>query len=179
MIMELVLRDLIKSWLGSWTIFRWLRFAMRKMWCWSLYRCLLPQTMVSEVIEKLKEVWPDCWCTEDTLDEFSEDDRQKHHGGMDDCGVGGSSGVCGMDGVSGRECKTCDRTPNSSSQQMSGRNGNLLNSPWLPRCLRSEHCNDYDCGRPSSGVRVSGRRSRHKETKLRVGAREWWRMLLE
>ena len=33
--------------------------------------------------------------------------------------------------------------------------------------------------RPSSGVLVSGRRSRHRETKLRAGAREWLRMLSE
>ena len=59
---------------------------------------------------KTERGWPDCWCTENTLDKFSEDDRQKHHGGGSGCGVGGSFGVCGIDDVSGRECKTCDRT---------------------------------------------------------------------
>ena len=39
---------------------------------------------------KTERGWTDCWCTENTLDEFSEDDGQKHHGGWMGCGVGGS-----------------------------------------------------------------------------------------
>ena len=94
--------------------------------------------------------WPDCWCTENTLDELSEDDRQRHHGGWTGCGVGGSFRVCGIEGVSGRECKTCDRTHNSSSQQMPVQNGNcVLNSSWLPRLLRLNIVQNFNvAGRP-------------------------------
>ena len=45
------------------------------------------ERMVTEVIEKLKEFGLT------VLDELSEDDRQKHHGGWTGCGVGGSLGV--------------------------------------------------------------------------------------
>ena len=67
---------------------------------------------------KTERGWTDCWSTKNTLDEFSEDDGQKHHGGRIGCGVGGSFGVCGIDGVFGRERKTRDRTQMCSSQQM-------------------------------------------------------------
>ena len=86
----------------------------------------------------------DCWCTENTLDELSEDDRQKHHGGWTGCGVGGSFGVCGIEGVSGRECKTCDRAQNSSSQQMPWKMENCVDFPMAPQIVAVEHCKDYD-----------------------------------
>ena len=56
---------------------------------------------------KTERCWIDGWCTKNTLDEFPEDGGQKHHGGRIGCGVGRSSGVCGIDGVSRWECKTC------------------------------------------------------------------------
>ena len=92
--------------------------------------------MVSEVIEKTERGWTDGWRAENTLDEFPEDDGQKHHGGWIGCGVGGSFGVCGIDGVSGWECKTCDRTQNSSSQQMPCKMETCVEFSWLPRLLR-------------------------------------------
>ena len=130
MIMELVLRDLIKSWISRKLAWRLDDFTLAAI-CYADDVVLIAvsvsaaETMVSEVIGKTERGWTDGWRTENTLDEFPEDDGQKHHGGRIGCGVGGSFGVCGIDGVSGRECKTCDRTQNSSSQQMSVQNGNL------------------------------------------------------
>ena len=49
----------------------------------------------------------------------------------------------------------------------------VLNSSRLPRFMRLNIVKTH-CDRLFSGVRVSGRRSRHKETKLRAGVREWW-----
>ena len=146
-IMELVLRDLIKSWIS------------RKL-AWRLDDCTLaaichaddvvliavsvsaPETMVSEVIEKTERGWTDCWCTGNTLDEFSEEDGQKNRGGRIGCGVGGSFGVCGIDGVFGRECKTCDRTQNCSSQQMSSKMETCVEFSMAPQIVAAEHHKD-------------------------------------
>ena len=49
----------------------------------------------------------------------------------------------------------------------------ILSSSWLPRLLRLS-IEKLQCGKPYFGVRVSGRRSRPKETKLRAGVRGWW-----
>ena len=115
------------------------------------------------------------WCTENTLDEFPEDDGQKHHGGRIGCGVGGSVVVGGIKGVLGRECKTCDRTQISLSRQMYGEVEASSEFFMAPQVVAVEHCKKLQCGRPFSEVRVSGRRSTPKETKLRAGARGWWR----
>ena len=88
--------------------------------------------------------WTDCWRTENTLDEFPEDDGQKHHGGRIGCGVGGSFGVCGIDGVSGWECKTCDLTQNSSSQQMPCKMETCVDFPMAPQIAAVEHRKNYD-----------------------------------
>ena len=93
---------------------------------------------------KTERGWTDGWRTENTLDEFPEDDGQKHHGGRIGCGVGGSFGVCGIDGVSGRECKTCDRTQNSSSQQMSCKMETCVEFPMAPQIVAVEHHKNYD-----------------------------------
>ena len=93
---------------------------------------------------KTERGWTDCWCTENTLDELSEDDGQKHHGGRIGCGVGGSFGVCGIDGVFGRECKTCDRTQNSSSQQMSSKVETCVEFSMAPQIAAVEHRKNYD-----------------------------------
>ena len=93
---------------------------------------------------KTERGWTDGWCTENTLDEFSEDDGQKHHGGRIGCGVGGSFGVCGIDGVFGRACKTCDRTHNSSSQQMSSEMETCVEFFMAPQIVAVEHHKNYD-----------------------------------
>ena len=93
---------------------------------------------------KTERGWTDGWRTENTLDEFPEDDGQTHHGGRIGCGVGGSFGVCGIDGVSGRECTTCDRTQNSSSQQMSCKMEKCVEFPMAPQIVAVEHLKDYD-----------------------------------
>ena len=89
---------------------------------------------------KTERGWTDGWRTENTLDEFPEDDGQTHHGGRIGCGVGGSFGVCGIDGVSGRECTTCDRTQNSSSQQMPCKMETCVEFSMAPQIVAFEHC---------------------------------------
>ena len=84
------------------------------------------------------------WCTENTLDELPEDGRQKHHGGWTGCVVGGSLGVCGVKGVLGRECKTCDRTQICSSQQMSGEVEICSEIFMAPQIVAAEHCKNYN-----------------------------------
>ena len=86
----------------------------------------------------------DCWCTENTLDKLPEDGRQKHHGGWTGCVAGGSLGVCGIKGVLGRECKTCDRTQICSSQQMSGEVETCSEIFMAPQIVALEHCKDYN-----------------------------------
>ena len=149
MIMELVLRDLIKSWIS------------RKL-AWRLDDLTLAAICYADDIgvdccfdvccrnngvrsdRKTERGWTDGWRTENTLDEFPEDDGQTHHGGRIGCGVGGSFGVCGIDGVSGRECTTCDRTQNSSSQQMSCKMENCVEFSLAPQVVAVEHRKDYD-----------------------------------
>ena len=93
---------------------------------------------------KTERCWTDGWCTENTLDEFPEDGRQKHHGGRIGCGVGGSSRVCGIDGVSRWECKTCNCTQNSSSQQMSCKMETCVEFSMAPQNVAIEHRKNYD-----------------------------------
>ena len=90
---------------------------------------------------KTERGWPDCWCTELHTGRV---DGQKHHGGWTGCGVGGSFGVCGIEGVSGRECKTCDRAQNSSSQQMSGEMETVVEFFMAHQIVTVEHCKDYN-----------------------------------
>ena len=93
---------------------------------------------------KTERGWTDGWRTENTLDEFPEDDGTKHHGGRIGCGVRGSFGVCGIDGVSGWECKTCDRTQNSSSQQMLCKMETCVDFPMAPQTAAVEHRKNCD-----------------------------------
>ena len=102
------------------------------------------ETMVSEVIEKLKDVGLTVGAQKTHWTSFSEDDGQKHHGGRIGCGVGGSSGVCGIDGVSGWKCKTFDRTQNSSSQQMPCKMETCVEFPMAPQIAAVEHRKNYD-----------------------------------
>ena len=146
MIMELVLRDLIKSWISRKLAWRLDDFTLAAI-CYADDVALIAvsmdaaESMVSEVIEKLKE---DGWRTENTLDEFPEDDGQTHHGGWVGCGVGGSFGVCGIEGVSGRECTTCDRTQNCSNQQMPCKMETCVDFPMAPQIVAVERHKDYD-----------------------------------
>ena len=150
MIMELVLRDLIKSWISRKLAWRLDDFTLAAI-CYADDVVLIAvsvaaaETMVSERSDrKTERGWTDGWRTENTLDEFPEDDGQKHHGGRIGCDVGGSFGVCGIDGVSGRECKTCDRTQNSSSQQMPCKMETCVEFPMAPQTAAIEHRKDYD-----------------------------------
>ena len=93
---------------------------------------------------KTERCWIDGWCTKNTLDEFPEDGGQKHHGGRIGCGVGRSSGVCGIDGVSRWECKTCNRTQNSSSQQMPRKMETCVEFSMAPQIAAVEHRKSYD-----------------------------------
>ena len=46
--------------------------------------------------------------------------------------------------MSGLECKTCDRTQNSSSQQMSCKMKTCVEFPMAPQIVAVEHHKDYD-----------------------------------
>ena len=46
--------------------------------------------------------------------------------------------------MSGRECKTCDRTQNSSSQQMSSKMETCVEFPMAPQIVAVEHRTDYN-----------------------------------
>ena len=83
--------------------------------------------------------WSDCWYTENTLDELPEDGRQKHHGGWTGCVVEGSSGVRGIEGVLGWECKTC-----SSSQQMSVEVETCSEIFMASQNAAFEHCKNHN-----------------------------------
>ena len=155
LIMELVLRDLIKSWISRKLAWRLDDFTLAAI-CYADDVVLIAvsvsaaEKMVSEVIEKLKEVGLTVGAQKTHWTSFPEDDGQKHHARwigssqqMSGCGVGGSFGVCGIDGVSGRECKTCDRTQNSSSQQMSGEIETCVEFSMALQIVAAEHCKDY------------------------------------
>ena len=125
MITELVLPDLIKSWTTGKLAWRLDDFA----WAAICYADDVVLVAVSKSAAENNGDRGDCkiengrsvgWCTENTLDEFSEDDGQKHHGGWTGCVMGRSTSVCGFKGVLGRERKTRDRTQICSSQRMYG-----------------------------------------------------------
>ena len=148
MIMELVLRDLIKSWITRKLAWRLDDFVLAAI-------CLCGRCGVGRCIDVC------CRSDGDRGDRKTErglgltvgaqkthwtsklpkDGRQKHHGGWTGCVVGGSLGVCGIKGVVGRECKTCDRTQICSSQQMSGEVETCSEIFMVsPRCVALEHC---------------------------------------
>ena len=54
--------------------------------------------------------------------------------------VGGGPGVCGIKGVLGPECKTCDRTQISSSQQVSGEVDTRFELFMALKSRAPEHC---------------------------------------
>ena len=92
------------------------------------------ETMVSEVIEKLKEVGLTVGAQKTDWTSFSEDDGQKHHGRIG-CGVGGSFGVGSMVCLDGNARHAiAHRTAQANKCRAKWKL--VLNSPWLPRLLR-------------------------------------------
>ena len=180
MIMELVLRDLIKSWITLKLAWRLYDFALAAI-CYADDVVLVTvsmsasEIMVTEALAKTERGWTDGWRTENTLDEFPEDDGQKHHGGWIGCGVGGSIGVCGIDGVLRQECKTCDRTENSSSQQMYGEVETSSEFFMAPKVVAVEHCKDYNVAGILLEFECLDNGQGPKRQKLRAGVRGWWR----
>ena len=144
MIIELVLRDLIKSWITRKLAWRLDDFALAAI-CYADDVVLIAvsksaaEIMVTEVIAKLKEVGLSVGAQKT----HCEDDGQKH-GGWTGCVVGGSSGVCGVKGVLGRERKTCDRSQICSSQQMYGEVE--ISSEFLiaAQVVEVESCTNYN-----------------------------------
>ena len=79
--------------------------------------------------------------------DFGDLEWKLHEGALRNGDVEQSSGEPGTssrDGVSGRKCKTCDRTQNSSSQQMSGDMETCVEFSMAPQIVAAEHCKDYD-----------------------------------
>ena len=138
MITELVRRDLIKSWISRKLAWRLDDFTLAAI-------CLCGRCGVDCCIgvccvrsdRKTERGWTDCWCRENTLDEFSEDDGPKHHGKWIGCGVG--SMVC-FDGNARHAI--AHRTAQANKCRAKWKL--VLNSQWLPRLLRFEHRKDYD-----------------------------------
>ena len=93
---------------------------------------------------KTERDWSVCRYTENTLDKSPEYDRQKHCCGRTGCAMGGSLGVCGIEGVSGRECKTNDRAQNRSGQQMSGEVETCLDFFVTSKNVALEHCKNHN-----------------------------------
>ena len=94
------------------------------------------ETMVSEVIEKLKEVGLSVGAQKTHWTSYPKMMDKNIMVGWTGGVVGGSTGVCGIDGVFGRECKTCDRTQNSSSQQMPSNMETCVEFPMAPQVAR-------------------------------------------
>ena len=96
--MELVLRDLIKSWITRKMAWRLDDFVLAAT-CYADDVVLVAasvaalEVMVAEVIVELKRGRSDCWCTENTLDKPPEDDGRKQCGGWVGCVVEGSVGI--------------------------------------------------------------------------------------
>ena len=162
MIMELVLRDLIKSWITRKLAWRLDDFALAAMCCADDVVLVAVDVCCRSDGDrgdcKTERGRSDCWCTENTLHELPEDDGQKHQGGRTGCVAGGSIGVCGIKGVRGRTCEIRDCKQNSSSQQVSGEMETRFDVLVAPKNVAPEHCKKTQCGRLFFGVRACGRR---------------------
>ena len=99
------------------------------------------EIMVTEVIAKLKEVGLSVVAQKTHWTRWTKTSWWMDWLG---CVVGGSIGVCGIKGVLGRECKTCDRTQNCSSQQMYGEVETSFEFFMAPQVVVVEHCKDYN-----------------------------------
>ena len=151
MIMELVLRDLIKSWITRKLAWRLDDFVLAAI-CYADDVVLVAasvaaaEVMVAEVIAKLKDVG---------LTVGAQTTHWTSHPKM----VDKSIMVDGLavlweevlefvgfkgDGVSGRECKTCDCTQISSSQQVSGEMEICSEFFMAPRVDAPEHGKNYN-----------------------------------
>ena len=131
MIMELVLRDLIKSWISRKLAWRLDNFTLAAI-CFADDVVLIAvsvsaaETMVSEVIEKLKEVGLTVGAQKTHWTSFFRRLWTKTSWWTD------------------RECKTCDRTQNSSSQQMSSEMETCVEFTMAPQIVAVEHRKNYD-----------------------------------
>ena len=150
MIMELVLRDLIKSWISRKLAWRLDDFTLAAI-CDADNVVLIAvsvsaaETMVSELIEKLKDVGLTVGAQNNTLDEFPEDGGQKHHGGWIGCGVGGSFGVCGIDGVSRLGMQDMQSRTEQLKPTNAVQNGKLVLTFYMaPQIATVEHRKNYD-----------------------------------
>ena len=183
MIMELVLRDLIKSWISRKLAWRLDDFTLAAI-CYADDVVLIAvsvsaaETMVSEVIEKLKDVGLTVGAQKTHWTSFPKmvDKNITVDGSAvvwEEVLEFVGSMVC-LDGNARHAI--AHRTAQANKCRAKWKL--VLNSPWLPRLLRLNIVKTT-MWQAFSGARVSGRRSRHRGTKLRAGAREWWRMLLE
>ena len=132
MIMELVLRDLIKSWTTRKLAWRLDDFALAAI-CYAddvmLFAVSMSaaEIMATEVIAKLKEVGLSIGAQKTHWTSYPKMLDKSIMGGWTGC-VEGSTGVCGIKGVLGRERKTRNRT-----QQI----------------VKAEHCKNYNVAGPS------------------------------
>ena len=91
----------------------------------------------------------------------------------------GSPGVSAIEGVLGRECKTCDRAQISSSRQVSGEMETCFEFFMASKNAAPEHCKKLQCGRLFSGVRAFGRqfkaqRAKNCELECENGSKRDW-----
>ena len=179
MIMELLLRDLIKSWISRKLAWRLDDFTLAAICYADDVSVSAAETMVSDVIEKLKEVGLTVGAQKTHWTSFPKM--------MDkNIMVDGSAVVweevlefCGIDGVFGREMQDM----RSHTEQLKPTNCRakwklVFNSPWLPRFVAVEHHKDHDvAGFPLELECLDdGQGTERQNCELE---REWWRMLLE
>ena len=179
MIMELVLRDLIKSWKTRKMPWRLDDFALAATCCADDVVLVAvsksaAEIMATEVIAKLKEVGLSVGAQKTHWMSFPKMMDKKHHGGWTGCVVGGSSGVCGVKGVLGRECQTRDCSQICSSQHMYGEVETSSEFLMAAQVVEVEGCKNYNVAGLSLEFECldDGRRP-ERETKLRAGVRGW------
>ena len=124
-VMELILRDLIKSWKVRKLAWSLDDFVLAAIWyatnvVLAATSVAAAEVMVAEVIAKLKEVGLSVGAEKPHWTSHPEDDRRKQCGGWVGCAVGKGVGICGFEGVFGWKRETCDCTQISSSEHMLG-----------------------------------------------------------
>ena len=139
--MELVLRDLIKSWITRKLAWRLDDFVLAAICCADdvvliAVSMSAAEVMVAEVIAKLKEVGLTVGAQKTHRTSFPK--MMDKSITVDGLAVLWEEVLefVGIKCVLGRECKTSDRTQICSGQQMSGEVRPVLKSSWLPRMLR-------------------------------------------
>ena len=181
MIMELVLRDLIKSWISRKLAWRLDDFTLAAI-CYADDVVLIAvsvsaaETMLSEVIEKLGEVGLSAQKTHWTSFPKMMDKNITVDGSAvvwEEVLEFVGSMVC-LDGNARHAI--AHRTAQANKCRAKWKL--VLNYPRLPRLLRLNTIKDYDvAGFPLEFECLDD--GQGTERKLRVGARAWWRMLLE